>query len=68
MYEVGFILEKLYNLMINFGVIIVSLFLKLELVFFDRFDWVIFLLYFKLIFICDNFFLYFFYDKWSFRN
>lgn len=68
MYEVGFILEKLYNLMINFGVIIVSSFLKFELVFFDRFDWVIFLLYFKLIFICDNFFLYFFYDKWSFRN
>lgn len=59
MYEVGFILEKLYNLMINFGVIIVSSFLKFELVFFDRFDWVIFLLYFKLIFICDNFFLYF---------
>lgn len=57
MYEVGFILEKLYNLMINFGVIIVSLFLKFELVFFDRFDWVIFLLYFELIFICDNFFL-----------
>lgn len=68
MYEVGFILEKLYNLMINFGVIIVSSFLKFELVFFDRFDWVIFLLYFKLIFICDNFFLYFFYDKRSFRN